>query len=135
MGGDMKPSVLVVDDAADNREALAIHLRGEGYRVDEACDGEDALALVMRDPPDVIVMDLAMPLLDGVEATRLIKRNPNTAAIRIIVVTGHATDTNLHRARAVGVDAVLKKPCLPEVLVAEVRKSLQAKSAMASPQR
>lgn len=114
--------VLVVDDLDDTRELFAMFLRDAGYIVDEARDGEDALAAVIVHRPDAIVMDIAMPRLDGVEATRRLKEDPRTASIPIVIVTAHATKSEASRARAAGADAVLTKPCFREDLVAEVAK-------------
>jgi CheY-like chemotaxis protein len=118
--GDKRPFVLVVDDVEDNRELYATFFEFAGYRVDQASDGEDALSKIARDPPDVVLMDLSMPTLDGWEATRLIKSNPRTKEILVLVVTGFAMRNDLERARAAGADDVYTKPCLPKDLVARV---------------
>jgi two-component system cell cycle response regulator DivK len=115
------PLVLVVDDFADNRELYAAMLEDAGYAVEQAENGQEALDLIGRRRPAVVVMDLSMPVLDGWEATRRIKQNPETSDIVIIAVTGHATNFGLQRAREAGADAVLTKPCLPQDLLALLR--------------
>jgi CheY-like chemotaxis protein len=118
------PSVLVVDDVEDNRDLYATYFEHSGFRASEARDGEEALAIIAQDMPDVVIMDLAMPRLDGWEATRLIKSNPRTAQIIVIVVTGTASNENLERARAAGANEVCTKPCLPRDLMGIVRTLL-----------
>lgn len=119
--------VLVVDDVADNRELYATFLEYSGFRVDQAADGEEALSKVARDPPDVVLMDLSMPNLDGWEATRLIKSNPRTKGIIVLVVTGFAMRADLDRARSAGADDVCTKPCMPKELVDRVETLLAAR--------
>jgi two-component system cell cycle response regulator DivK len=114
----------VVDDLEDNRHLYATYFAYAGFRVAVAEDGEEALARVAKEKPDLIVMDLSMPRMDGWEATRLIKSNPRTKDIIVVVVTGHATTDDLHRARAAGADAICTKPCLPQDLLAEARTLL-----------
>lgn len=119
------PRILVVDDAEDTRILYASYLSYAGLIVEEANDGEEALALIAKTPPDLVIMDLAMPRMDGWESTRLIKSNPRTQAIRVIVVTSNAMPDQLARARAAGADEVLTKPCLPETLLGSVREVLR----------
>ncbi|MDB5213848.1 MAG: putative two-component system response regulator [Myxococcaceae bacterium] len=115
------PLVLVVDDFADNRELYAAMLEDAGYTVEQAENGQEALDVIGRRRPAVVVMDLSMPVLDGWEATRRIKENPETSDIVIIALTGHATNFGLQRAKEAGADAVLTKPCLPQDLLALLR--------------
>jgi len=114
------PTILVVDDAEDTRLLYASYLSYAGLTVQEAGDGEEALAVVAKSPPDLVVMDLAMPHLDGWESTRRIKANPQTKDVCVIVVTSNAMPDQLAKAHAAGADAVLTKPCLPEVLFESV---------------
>ena len=115
------PLVLVVDDFADNRELYAATLAEAGYQVEEVENGQEALDFIGRRRPAVVVMDLSMPILDGWEATRRIKGDPDTNDIVVVALTGHATNFGLQRAKEAGVDAVLTKPCLPEDLLALLR--------------
>lgn len=118
------PKILVVDDAEDTRVLYATFLSFSGLTVEEATDGEMALDSIAKSPPDLVVMDLAMPRVDGWETTRLIKSNPRTQNVRVIVVTSNAMPDQVAKARAAGADEVLTKPCLPEALLAVVREVL-----------
>lgn len=117
--------ILIVDDLADNRELYATYFQLEGFDVDLACDGEDALRKVDAVMPDVIVMDLSMPVLDGWEATRRLKANPRTGHIPIVVVTAIHEELELARAKAAGANVICRKPCLPSELGARVDEVTQ----------
>ncbi len=108
--------VLVVDDTDDVRELYAEHLMSCGYEVIQAADGKQALALVFEARPAIIVMDLAMPIMDGRTATRLLKCDPRSRAVPIIVVTGNAAPDQLRGVQDAGCDAILLKPCAPDAL-------------------
>jgi CheY-like chemotaxis protein len=116
--------VMLVDDYADNREAYALYLRYKGYEVEEAEDGHQALDRAFKRRPDLIVMDLSLPGLDGWEATRRLKQDPRTRGIPVIVLTGHALEGQSESARAAGCDAFITKPCEPSILEAAIRKTL-----------
>ena len=120
----MAPLVLVVDDSEDNRDVYAQYLLFSGFRVEIAVDGVEAVEKAGTLKPDVIVMDLAMPRLDGWEATRRIKAAPATSAIPIIALTGNADSESKRRTQQVGCAGYLTKPCLPDVLVSEIRRLL-----------
>lgn len=115
---------MVVDDVEDNRDVYALYFAHAGFDVDQATNGEEALARIHENQPDVVIMDLSMRGIDGWEATRIIKSNPRTKKIVVIVVTGHATAEDTQRARAAGADDVCTKPCLPEILLAKVQALL-----------
>jgi CheY-like chemotaxis protein len=117
-----------VDDAEDTRLLYASYLTYAGLSVQEAGDGEEALALLAESPPDLVIMDLAMPRLDGWESTRRIKSDPRTKDVRVIVVTSNARADQLAKAHAAGADEVLTKPCLPEALFESVCKVLRRSS-------
>lgn len=129
-GGDSKTKsmglVLIVDDVPDNRAIYADFLRYSGYEVAEATDGFEAVEIAKKLQPDVVLMDLSLPGMDGWEATRQIKATSATHHIKIIAVTGHALEGTAKGAREAGCDAFLSKPCLPETLEAEVRRMLDA---------
>jgi two-component system cell cycle response regulator DivK len=112
--------ILIVDDIVDNRQMYAEYLEHKGYRVEQARTGIEAVLLAETVRPAIILMDLSMPGMDGWEATRRLKANPRTAAIRILVVTGHVVGTAERRAREAGADGFLIKPCLPDDLVAKI---------------
>jgi len=116
---------LVVDDSEDNREIYASYLAHHGFRVDEARDGSHALEKIEQELPDVIVMDLAMPVLDGWEATRRLKSDERTKGVVIVVVTGHAFGEALRRASDSGADAVLTKPCRPQEVLEAITDLLE----------
>jgi two-component system, cell cycle response regulator DivK len=112
--------VLIVDDVPDNRELYVQYLTHFGYRAAEAGDGLDALAKAAALRPDVIVMDLSLPGMDGWEATRRLKADIATRHIPVIALTGHALSGSDEHARAAGCDAFLTKPCDPEDLAATI---------------
>ena len=123
-GGAAQPLVLVVDDYLDAREMCAEFLRFSGFRVEEAVDGVEAIEKATDLLPACILMDLSLPRLDGWEATRRLKKDARTKHIPIIALTGHALAGHAEVATDAGCDAFLTKPCLPDVMVAEVKKYL-----------
>jgi CheY-like chemotaxis protein len=124
MGKRQAPLVLIVDDFEDNREMYAQYLRFHGYEIAEADNGQEALKQAAALLPDVIVMDLSLPGMDGWEATRRLKQEPLTRDIPVIALTGHALTGSEHTAREAGCDRFLTKPCAPAVLGQEIRKML-----------
>lgn len=124
---ELAPLVLVVDDVAHGREIFAEYLEFRGFRVATASDGLEALEKSFELRPDVILMDLSLPELDGWEATRRLKEDPRTSGIPVIALTAHALQSAHDRAKAAGCDAVVTKPCIPKDLEAEVRRQLAAR--------
>jgi two-component system, cell cycle response regulator DivK len=124
-----KPLVLVVDDYADAREMYAEYLEFSGFRVAEAKNGAEALDKAFELAPDVILMDLSLPVMDGWEATRRLKADERTRGIPVVALTGHALSGHSNGARDAGCDAFVTKPCLPDALVQEVKKQLAARAA------
>jgi two-component system cell cycle response regulator DivK len=120
------PLVLVVDDFEDNRTMYAEYLEYSGYRVEQAANGEEAVELAKRLKPNLVVMDLSLPVMDGWEATRQLKANEGTRHIPVIALTGHALAGHSRGATEAGCDAFLAKPCLPERLLAKVEELLRA---------
>ena len=120
------PLVLVVDDFQDNREMFAEFLAISGFRVAQAANGREALERAFDLVPDAILMDLSLPELDGWEATRRLKRDPRTSHIPVVALTGHVLADHAREAKDAGCDGFLAKPCLPEVLVVELRRVLAA---------
>ena len=114
------PLVLVVDDHAEGREICARLLMQAGFRVATAINGLDGLVKALSLRPDVIVMDLAMPDLDGFDCTRQLAASSSTRDIPVIVLTAHATPEARARALAAGCRGFLVKPFLPPLLIAEV---------------
>lgn len=117
-----KCRVLVVDDVEDNRDLYATYFDHLGFHTEQACNGEEALAKIAESTPDVVIMDLSMPKLDGCDATRMIKANPRTSHVHVIVVTGHTTAANIAAAREAGADEVCAKPCVPRELLDLVQR-------------
>jgi CheY-like chemotaxis protein len=122
------PLVLVVDDFEDNRAMYAEYLSYSGYSVEQAADGEEAVKLAQNLLPDIVVMDLSLPIMDGWEATRRLKADERTRRIPVIALTGHALASHSRGAREAGCDAFLAKPCLPEKLVEKVEELIHPKT-------
>ena len=110
-------TILVVEDNEDNWDMIARRLQRRGYRVIGATDGQQAVELAARETPDLILMDVSLPVMDGLEATRRIRARPETQTIPIIAVTAHAMSGDRERALAVGCDDYHAKPVeLPRLL-------------------
>jgi CheY-like chemotaxis protein len=123
--GGGQPFVLIVDDVEDNREMYAEYLRFSGFQVDTAANGEDGLARALADPPDVVVLDLTMPRLDGWALATALRGDSRTRHTRILVLSGHALTGTEEGARKAGAHSFLTKPCLPEDLTAELKRLLK----------
>jgi two-component system, cell cycle response regulator DivK len=117
-----QPTVLLVEDDADNRLIYQVILEYAGYRVLEAGNGAEGIRLAREDRPDVILMDVSLPLIDGWQATGILKADPGTRRIPIIAVTAHALDRDRAKAMEVGCDGYLPKPVAPRAVVEEVRR-------------
>jgi CheY-like chemotaxis protein len=120
------PLVLVVDDYDDTRSMYAETLRVAGFEVAEAANGLDAVDMASLIAPDFVLMDLAMPGMDGWEATRRIKSNPRTKAIRVMAVTGHSEAEHRILAWRAGCDDFFAKPVLPQELVRRIQTYVDA---------
>jgi two-component system cell cycle response regulator DivK len=118
------PLILVVDDYQDAREMYAEYLQFSGFRVAEARNGNEALEQAFALKPDLILMDLGLPGMDGWEATRQLKSDERTRHIPVVALTGHALAGASEGARKAGCDSFVTKPCLPDDLVVEVRRML-----------
>jgi two-component system cell cycle response regulator DivK len=119
------PLILVVDDYQDAREMYAEYLQFSGFRVAEARNGNEAVAQAFSLRPDLILMDLSLPGMDGWEATRVLKADERTKHIPVVALTGHALAGASEGARKAGCDSFVTKPCLPDDLVVEVRRMLE----------
>jgi two-component system cell cycle response regulator DivK len=124
MSSDSEPLILVVDDYDDAREMYAEYLAFCGFRVAEARNGNEALEQAFTLKPDLILMDLSLPGMDGWEATRQLKADDRTKHIPIVALTGHALAGASEGAKRAGCDSFVTKPCLPDDLVVEVRRML-----------
>jgi CheY-like chemotaxis protein len=118
------PLVLVVDDFADNRDMYARFLEFSGFRASQAANGQEALDKAFAERPDLVVMDLSLPGLDGWEATRRLKADERTKDVPVVAVTGHALEGSRETATKAGCDGYIAKPCLPADLVTEIRRVL-----------
>lgn len=124
-----EPLVLVVDDYDDAREMYAESLLVNGFRVAEAADGAQAVEMARRLGPDVILMDLSLPGIDGWEATRRLKADAATQHIPVVALTGHALSSAMDAAREAGCVRFVVKPALPDVVIAEVRLAISRREA------
>ena len=124
MKGQRKKRVLIVDDYPDAREMYAEYLEFSGFEVVQAANGVEAIERALSTLPDIILMDLSLPMMDGWEATRRLKADARTASIPVVAVTGHALEGNSLGAKKAGCDSFVIKPCLPEDLVAEIGRVL-----------
>jgi len=120
----MSQCILVVEDQEDNRQILRDLLGNAGYELTEAENGEEAIAAVDRRRPDLILMDIQLPLVDGYEATRRIRTNPDLKSVPIIAVTSYALSGDEAKALAAGCDGYVTKPYSPRDLLAKVRTYL-----------
>ena len=117
----MKKRILVVEDQDDNRQILRDLLTKAGFDLIEAENGEDAVASAQTSRPDLILMDIQLPILDGYEATRRIKADPDLKSIPIIVVTSYALSGDEEKARRAGCDDYVAKPFSPRQLLAKIK--------------
>jgi two-component system cell cycle response regulator DivK len=120
----MSKRILVVEDQQDNRRILRDLLGNAGYELMEAETGEEALAAVEAQRPDLILMDIQLPVMDGYETTRRIRLNAELKSIPIIAVTSYALSGDEAKALAVGCTAYITKPFSPRALLAKVQEHL-----------
>src|SRR5579883_871827 len=118
----MNRCILVVEDQEDNRRILRDLLTSSGYELVEAGDGEQALVMAERQRPDLILMDVQIPLIDGYEVTRRLKADPALRDIPIIVVTSYALSGDESKARAAGCNGYVSKPYSTRQLLAKIRE-------------
>ncbi len=122
----MSPRILIVEDQEDNRKILRDLLTSAGFTPLEATTGEEGVTLAEREHPDLILMDIQLPGLDGYEATRRIKAIPALQQIPVIAVTSYALSGDDVKARDAGCDGYITKPFSPRALLATVREYLRA---------
>jgi two-component system cell cycle response regulator DivK len=116
--------ILVIEDTEDNRRILRDLLTDAGFELIEAADGEQGVAMAAEHRPDLILMDIQLPLVDGYEATRRIKANPDLRHIPIVAVTSYALSGDEAKALAAGCDGYVAKPFSPRQILAKVRQLL-----------
>lgn len=120
--------ILIVDDYPDALDIWAIFLRSSGYRVSTAADGAEAIQKAEQLLPDLIVLDLELPRISGFDVAKRLRGNPDTQAIPLIAATGYSHIRQLDRARDVGFDQIVVKPCDPDFLIEEIERLLPAES-------
>ena len=120
--------VLIVDDFRDGREMYAEFLRSAGFRVVEAENGQQALDLAFTLSPSIILMDLSLPVMDGLSAIRALHGDPRSASIPLVALSAHSRDDSVSAATRAGCAAFLEKPCSPEALLLAVRTLLSSRS-------
>jgi two-component system cell cycle response regulator DivK len=118
----MSRLILVIEDQEDNRRIMRDLLTTKGYEVIEAVDGLEGVKTAEAERPDLILMDIQLPGIDGYEATRRIKANPEIRSTPLIVVTSYALSGDDHKAFQAGCDAYLAKPFSPRELLAKIRE-------------
>jgi two-component system cell cycle response regulator DivK len=116
--------ILVVEDQPDNRQIIRDMLADTGYEIAEAENGEEALAAITKQRPDLILMDIQLPVMDGYAATRRIKTDPALKSIPVIAVTSYALSGEEKKAREAGCDDYVPKPYSPRQLLAKIRQYL-----------
>ena len=120
----MSKRIVIVEDQADNRQIIRDMLGTTDYEITEAENGEQALVAIAKERPDLILMDIQLPIMDGYEATRRIKDDPTTKSIPIIAVTSYALSGDEQKARAAGCDDFVLKPYSPRQLLTKIRQYL-----------
>ncbi len=125
----LKESILIVEDEEDIRELISYNLLKEGYQVAGVATGEEALQAVEKKPPDLILLDIMLPRLDGLSVCRNLKSNPRFAAIPIIMLTAKGEETDIVTGLNLGADDYITKPFSPKVLLARVRTDLRRTEA------
>ena len=118
----MKKRILVVEDELDNRQILHDLLTNAGFDMVEALNGEEAIKSAQASRPDLILMDIQLPILDGYEATRRLKADPALKSIPIIVVTSYALSGDEEKARLAGCDDYVAKPFSPRLLLTKIKE-------------
>ena len=118
------PTVLIVDDTVDTRQLYSLYFSSRGYKVLTAHDGVTGIDAAERHLPDVIVMDISMPGLDGIAATERLKKGSRTRHLPVLILTAHPLRVAAHGALLAEADGFLTKPCLPEELEVHVRNLL-----------
>jgi CheY-like chemotaxis protein len=119
-----KPLILLVEDEAELRQMYAEQFVLSGFDVIQAGNGADAISDTTTHSPDVVLMDLSLPVLDGWEATRRLKSDTRTSHIPVVALTAHDGSGELERATRAGCDWFVPKPCPPDALIAEIRRVL-----------
>jgi two-component system phosphate regulon response regulator PhoB len=129
----MKKSVLIVEDDEDIRELVSYHLLKEGYQVASVASGEEALALAEAQPPDLILLDIMLPGMDGMAVCQKLRASPKAAATAIMMLTAKGEEADIIRGLNLGANDYVTKPFSPKVLVARIRAALRRGAIPAAP--
>ena len=124
-----KEKILVVDDEEDIIELVRFNLSKDGYRIDSSLTGEDALKKVRSDTFDLIILDLMLPGIDGLDVTRKLRDNPKTRNVPIVMQTAKGEEPDIVAGLELGADDYITKPFSPRILIARVRAVLRRKTA------
>jgi two-component system cell cycle response regulator DivK len=124
-----RPLVLVTEDITDARELFQIYLESEGFEVVTAANGREAVERAQNIQPDVVVMDLSMPIMDGFSATEQLKNDARTKDIPVVALSGHVMAQHKARAREAGCDTILPKPSALTDVAAKIRTMLHPAKA------
>ncbi len=127
------PCALIIEDEADIADLIRYHLEKAGYKALVALRGDEGLALALKEPPDVLVLDLMLPGMDGIEVCRQLRRDDRTAHIPILMVTAKGEESDVITGLELGADDYVVKPFSPKVLLARIRAVLRRKR-MEAPQ-
>lgn len=127
------PLILIAEDDVDNREGYAEFFSYQGYAVAEASNGQEAIETTRQLRPDVLLLDLALPLVDGWEVARVIKADPQLRSTLIIALSACVFPGDVVRATDAGCDLFLEKPCYPQRVADEIRRLLDARRLAAEP--
>jgi len=121
--------ILIAEDDIDNREGYAEFLAYLGYRVEQVANGQDAIDWTRRLRPDVLLLDLALPGVDGWEVARIVRQDPAVGTTLIIALSACVFPGDVMRATAAGCDLFLDKPCYPQTVADEIRRMLDGRQA------
>lgn len=127
-----KRRVLIVDDVADQRDIHATYLRFHGYEILEARSGEEALRVTLQQRPDLLIMDVKLPRMDGWRATERLKSDPVTREIPILILTARVPKKDCARSVAAGADAYLTKPCELDKVLEQVERLIRSATTSVS---
>jgi CheY-like chemotaxis protein len=119
---DASRTVLLVEDNEDNRIVYSTILRHHGFRTVEAVDGEDGLEKASESTPDLVILDISLPRMDGWTVAQRLRGTPATASVPMLALTAHASPGDRERAKREGFNGYLAKPCDPAAVLSEVRR-------------
>ncbi len=128
-----QPLIVVVDDDRDTRELYRAFFDLSGFGTAEASTGNQAVLVARQLLPDILLTDLVLPDVDGLSVSRMLKDDPRTSVVRVLLVTGYAFDGLERRAADAGIERALIKPCLPQAVLREVQRALSRPACSSTP--